>query len=163
MQKTIFTVNAPKFQVAAGRLDNVSPKLRNVSASLDSHGVVTVISLDDKELDASMSVLITAASSFRNTGMVLKKEPSGSGYAVVNPGTAPVLMKRLNGTLMFKTRNMTSPVAVKAIMLDGSTVDVPIQTKIQEGFRELVVPLGIDNTPWYWIKFRGNKQRRNSE
>ncbi|HBE01309.1 MAG: hypothetical protein A2096_10000 [Spirochaetes bacterium GWF1_41_5] len=45
--KTLLTINTPKYQFAAGRLDTVKAQLSNISVSFDQHGAMTAIALDD--------------------------------------------------------------------------------------------------------------------
>jgi hypothetical protein len=156
-RKALFTVDAPKFQLAAGRLDNAEAKLTVLGVTLQDHGAVTAIALDDKPLEESSSILVTAVSSFRNTGAI-RDEVNKFGVwrnlvEVVDPGTNPVLMKRVAGRVTLR-RAREKAISVSGIMPDGSLAEVPCdsQDTLSDG-QVVTFPLGSVATPWYWVRF----------
>ncbi|HBE03781.1 MAG: hypothetical protein A2096_09415 [Spirochaetes bacterium GWF1_41_5] len=156
-EKALLTINTPKYQAAAGRLDKVRVQLDNISAAFDQHGAITAIALDDMTLSMSKSILLTTVSSFRNTGMISEIRNSGpahlQGKLVREVGTAPVLLKRIRGELVFTSAHNNIP-RVAAVMTDGSLKNINgVQSKAGDKMQNIVIPLGTENSPWYWVEF----------
>lgn len=155
--EALLTVDAPKFQAALGRLDNVSVKLKNVDVSLKEHGAVTAIALDDELLTESKSVLFTAVSSFKNTGAVNESVRQHKAWRnltkVVNPGRGPTMMKRVVGNVVFRSKNRNTP-QVYGVAVNGDLLHVKTTTTPgQDGMDEVRFKLGSVDTPWYWVSY----------
>ena len=155
--RSYFSVNTKKFQLLAGQLSNVNANLDNIKVSLTDHGAVTAISLDDVELGKSSSILVTAVSSFKNTGMVTGKVPKYRKWqklkSIINSGVTPIMMKRVQGHFELETSN-NKRVVVSGVNLDGTYDNIKVDNHlIAENKHVVSFNLGSVDTPWYWIKF----------
>ncbi|MEN8133136.1 MAG: hypothetical protein ABFS45_23750 [Pseudomonadota bacterium] len=154
--EVLLTVDTPKFQLAAGRLENRKTRLGNLEVSLKDHGAVTAISLDEKPLSESRRILLTSVSSFKNTASRSKDVAKWNMWKnlrlTVDPGHAPVLMKRVSGDVTFTSKNMGSP-TIAGVMLDGSLKDVNSVRRNMGDSQQISFPLGTVDTPWYLVSF----------
>jgi len=155
--ESYFSVNTKKFQLLAGNLNNVDANLDNITVSLADHGAVTAISLDDVELGKSSSILVTAVSSFKNTGIVTGKVAKYRKWrelkSIINTGVSPIMMKRVMGKFKLETSN-NKRVVVSAVNLDGTYNSIKVDNQLIVGNKHAVsFPLGSVDTPWYWVQF----------
>lgn len=157
-EEALLTVDTPKFQAALGRLDNVEARLSNIEISLKEHGAVTAIALDDQPLSESTSILLTAVSSFKNSNAVKESVRKFRRWRnlthIIRPGEAPTLMKRVVGSVVFKSRNKNMP-QVYGVAVDGGLQPVQL-VKSGDGQNDngsVKFGLGTVDTPWYWISY----------
>ncbi|HBE02250.1 MAG: hypothetical protein A2096_04680 [Spirochaetes bacterium GWF1_41_5] len=150
--KAVLTVNASCVQMAAGCLNTAEVKLKNISLSkFNTHGAVTAVCLDNIPLGSSKKILVTAASSYKNTDMIF--EYRDNKKIILETGKEPVLMKRLYGIIRFRTK-LNSDFEIIAVMPDGSKKEVKnIINKKNQEYMEITWTIGLDDTPWYIIKF----------
>lgn len=148
----VFQINTPKFKAFAGNVNNKTITLGNVAITPNDHGAITIVSLDDLPLADSKNILVTAAQSFKNSGM--KWVDSRNSRTVLSPGFAPALMNYVRGRLVLNTSHRHPP-KIQGILPDGNTVnfeDVAF-LKGKNGTGRLEIKLGTIPTPWYWIQF----------
>jgi len=155
-EKSMLSANTPKFQAVAGQLGQGDIKLGNTIVSVEDHGVVTLVALDDQPLNQSRRILLTVVSSFRNTGNVFRNVSETGGKArrvVEDPGHLPVRLKRLNGLVRIQSVHKGMP-TVYAIGPKGNRISVAGVTGKSIGEqKEISVPVGGVDSPWYMIEY----------
>jgi hypothetical protein len=148
-------INTRRFQAVAGDLGAGEVALANVGVQLDDTGAVTAISLDGEDLAESRSILVTAVSSFENSGasIELNKNRRGARKVVKDTGSAPMLLKRVRGQFTLRTSLEQMP-RVHALQASGERAEVSVQEADASGdMRGYRFELGSADSPWYVIEF----------
>ena len=132
----IVTVNTPRTQAVVGFLETGSQKLKDASVnSTTNFGALWVTAKDgDAPISSARHILITVVGPAKNTGMEyeLTGEKSRLGDAMArlsNPGTSPILLEAVVGTIEIKNTNSNN---LKAWALDiaGNRIqEVPLTKK----------------------------------
>ncbi len=100
--KAIFTVNTEIAQAAGGYINGETIETDDVLFHIDTEfSVNSLIAVDKEPIEKSERMLLTTQARQSNTGMRLEKDFS----AVVDGGTAPVLIEPVEGEIVIKNRN----------------------------------------------------------
>ncbi|MBP3360463.1 MAG: hypothetical protein J6N52_06395 [Clostridia bacterium] len=95
-----FTVNTGRSKAVGGFFGGGEITVGDASFTFDNEFAAAYVnSVTDSNISESGRILLTAVGKLANTGQVL----SADGLKVIKPGTAPVLLEQITGTVKLKT------------------------------------------------------------
>lgn len=142
-----FIVDAPRFMAVATSKDRSAVKASGTAFEFESHGAITMVSLDGKALRASESILITTVQSFRNHGM--RRYDTNGRVHVVDSGQTPMMLKTADVRVRFRPSYSPDEMALCAVLPDGELRYLGAVAATGAGEIDIIV--GTEETPWYWL------------
>lgn len=142
----ILHINTPKLEALAGKISNMNQAAdAKMQVAGDDFGVISWISLTEKNLDKSEKSLLTISSRFQNSGMIW----DGTTSIHNNWGNAPTEMKPL---LLDLSLDIEAD-SMRLFPLDGKgEVMDSITFFPQNGQFHLTIDQNQTQTPWFGIR-----------
>lgn len=150
-----FAVNSPRFNLATTPRAGLVTFGDSYDIDFESHGIVTMVSLDDKPISEVSRVLVTIAQSFHNTN--IKTFSMGGKFWVRDAGESPSIMTIPMVSISMNVDPLTiDPIAVCGLSPNGDISDLGDATLIpkDDGTLRLTMKLGRESGPWYVLSKR---------
>jgi hypothetical protein len=148
-EKAVFTADSPYTKIMAGFLGGQSASLSGwlaeVSAMPRNFAVLTLTAVDDKPIEQSKSLLLTAVGSVENTGMQWNAARNSVGDKW---GTGPTLAEGVSASVTVHT--LAASATVYALDGAGRRVN-KIDSRLVNGSLTFAI-LPADRTLWYEIE-----------
>lgn len=131
--KAIFSMNAETAQAAAGYINGETIETDDIVFHIDTEfSVNSIIAVDKQPIDKSEKMLLTTQARQSNTGMRLEKDFS----AVLDSGTAPVLIEPVEGEIIIKNYNVYD---VWVLNSSGQRLRKLMTEKTPEGYTKILL------------------------
>ncbi|WP_321413122.1 hypothetical protein [uncultured Desulfobacter sp.] len=149
-------IDTPEFKAIAGTTPPEGINLGDQCITIHGHGVVTILSLDNHSIGSSKDLLVTAVRDFKNSNMKVKKLKKfrhiKDATLIEDSGRAPVLMRRVHGSIEFKLAHADTMQA-QAVSFSGKTKQTILNKKKTSGtIQSSILKLDQEAAPWYRIK-----------
>jgi len=152
----IFKLNAAKTQAVSGNISNQTIELDDVIVNFsNSCPTMYLTALEDAPIWQSDCLLLTLVGDTRNTGMQLSED----GRTIINPGTAPVLVEPICGSVTLKT---TDDVKVYALNSSGERIKEKSVSKTANGYSSFLTEASDKAMHYEIVKLNRNMLMANS-
>lgn len=150
MNKGLVTVNAPSAQAAIGFVDsNINLSCLQIDASAPTDfAVISLVPLDDANINSSEKLLLTAVSRVKNTGMSPEPPQLKQELTLIDWGGSPVLLEAVEAQV-----TLTIPQAslIRVYRLD-ETGNKTTQIPVTKAGNDFTFSIGSHSTLWYGIE-----------
>lgn len=151
-----FIVDEAKFKSRVGNLTTMTDWHGFPHLSVNSHGAITVASLDNQDLSASNRILITIVSGYTRAdrrskldgGFISKKK-----LIVRKAGESDPMLKLLDATIRLEGRSKGEPPVLFSLAFDGVKTIIPASNvEEKDGVKEFSYTVSSPS-PWYIAEY----------
>jgi len=151
MNSGLVTADAPGAQAAIGFVNtqqiNLSSLQFNASGPTD-FAAISLVPLDNADINASEKLLLTAVSRVKNTGMNPDPPQPQRELTLIDWGTSPVLLESVEAEV---TLTLPQAITVRVYCLD-ETGNKSTELTVNKSGNEFSFTIGNNNTLWYGIE-----------
>ena len=139
----VVKIDSPRYQVISGEIKGSSTTNLQVTGG-SVHGSITAVSLTDDSLSTTERLLLVIGGQTKGQGETYT--PVGAGWNLWDPGSVPLVIKKLNATV--ELRNLTSPRSFTCYKLDkDGNRNGSVGYEYKSG--KILIDLKDHDTPWF--------------
>lgn len=144
--KAIFVMNTELAQAAAGYINGETVETDDVRFHIDTEfSVNSLVAVDKQPIETSDRILLTTQARQSNTGMRLESDFS----AILDGGTAPILIEPVEGEIVIKNRNAYD---VWALTSAGKRAKKLTTQKTPEGYTKILLTVNNQTMNYEIVK-----------
>jgi hypothetical protein len=148
--KTVLTINTDKYQAVAGSMSGQAIQLKDMRATMEDHGAVLAISLDDKPLRTSRQILVTVVGEWENNES--RRMSLGVRDVILGIGSGPVRLQHVKGEVVLRSANRDVPKVYAVLPRDKMVLVDPVRVEKGADYVDIVMSTGDVASPWFFIE-----------